>query len=171
MLSAKLANFRSGKFLKVEKKQHDLIFKQWDAYFAGVRRRMAPDDQRILSEPEALDLYRANRLESYTQGAGCMLQEIQALYSDPEIDLARLSACTVQIIHGTDDRTVPISVPRYLNNRIPGSRLTELPGRGHYFLYDENEMETILRGLLAAHRNCSPAVIGEQDSIAAADPA
>jgi pimeloyl-ACP methyl ester carboxylesterase/1-acyl-sn-glycerol-3-phosphate acyltransferase len=171
MLSAKLANFRSGTFLKVEKKQHDLIFQQWDTYFAEVKRRMAPDDQRIFSQPEALERYRANRLESYAQGAGCMLQEVQAIYSDPEIDLGHLSACSVLIVHGTDDRTVPIPVARHLHDRIPGSCLTELPGRGHYFPYDENEMETILSGLLDAHRNCSPPGVREENNIAAADPA
>jgi hypothetical protein len=33
-----------------------------------------------------------------------LLQEVQALYSDPRIDLAHLAACTVLITHGIEDK-------------------------------------------------------------------
>ena len=60
----------------------------------------------------------------------------------------------VLIVHGDEDRIVPVAVARDLHERIPASHLTELPGRGHYFLYDGNEMERVLTDLLTAHRNC-----------------
>jgi pimeloyl-ACP methyl ester carboxylesterase len=79
---------------------------------------------------------------------------VQALYSDPEIDLTHLAACAVLMYHGVEDKVVPIAVARDLRERIPSSKLTELPGRGHYFLYDSGEMEKVLSELLQAHRDC-----------------
>ncbi|MGD1068864.1 MAG: alpha/beta fold hydrolase [Bryobacteraceae bacterium] len=155
LLSAKLANFRSATFLRVEKKHRDRIYRHWGSYFEEVRHSLSADDQRILARPEVEELFRENRRESYAEGSGCLLQEVQALYSDPQIDLAQLAACTVLIVHGVDDRVVPIAVARDLHGRIPASRLTELPGRGHYFIYEASEMERVLGELLEAHRNCS----------------
>jgi pimeloyl-ACP methyl ester carboxylesterase len=60
----------------------------------------------------------------------------------------------VLIVHGVEDNVVPVAVARDLQQRIPGSRLTELPKRGHYFLYEE--MESILTALLKAHQDCAP---------------
>ena len=70
------------------------------------------------------------------------------------IDLARLAACTVLITHGIDDKVVPVAVARDLHGRIPGSGFQELPRRGHYFVYEPDEMENLLAALLKAHRNC-----------------
>jgi pimeloyl-ACP methyl ester carboxylesterase/1-acyl-sn-glycerol-3-phosphate acyltransferase len=154
LLSAKLANFRSATFLRIEKKHRDRIFDHWESYFEEVRRGLSADDQRILSQPQVEELYRENRREGYAQGPGCLLREVQAIYSDPRIDLAHLAACTVLIVHGAEDRIVPAPVAGDLHERIPSSHLTELPGRGHYFLYESSEMERLLTDLLTAHRNC-----------------
>jgi pimeloyl-ACP methyl ester carboxylesterase/1-acyl-sn-glycerol-3-phosphate acyltransferase len=154
LLSAKLANFRSATFLRIEKKQRERIFDHWESYFEDVRRSLSPDDRRILSQPQVEELFREDRREGYAQGSGCLLREVQAIYSHPRIDLSRLSACTVLIVHGDEDKVVPVAVARDLHERIPASHLTELPGRGHYFLYDGNEMERVLNDLLTAHRNC-----------------
>ncbi len=155
LLSAKLATFRSAIFLKIEKKNRDLIFGDWDKYFADVKKDLSPEDQRILSKPEVDELFRENRREGQAQGAGSLLKDVQALYSDPLIDLRHLSACSVLITHGTDDRVVPVEVARDLHRRMPSSKLKELPGRGHYFMYDEGQMEQVLTDLLEAHKTCA----------------
>jgi pimeloyl-ACP methyl ester carboxylesterase/1-acyl-sn-glycerol-3-phosphate acyltransferase len=154
LLSAKLAAFRAATFLLIEKKQHDRMLTNWTAYFEDIQRDLSYDDRRLLSLPEVEELFRENRREGYSQCPGCLLQEVQALYSDPEIDLTHLAACAVLMYHGTEDKVVPIAVARDLRERIPSSRLTEIPGRGHYFLYDNGEMEKVLAELLAAHRDC-----------------
>jgi len=154
LLSAKLAAFRAATFLLIEKKQHDHMQTGWTDYFADLKRDFSYDDRRLLSIPEVEELFRENRREGYSQCPGCLLQEVQALYSDPQIDLTHLAACAVLMYHGTEDKVVPIAVARDLRERIPSSNLTELPGRGHYFLYDSAEMEKVLSELLEAHRNC-----------------
>jgi pimeloyl-ACP methyl ester carboxylesterase len=155
LLSAKLATFRPAIFLRIEKKQRDLILHEWQEYFEGVRRDLSADDRRILSKPEVEELFHENRSEGQAQGAGCLLKEVQALYSDPQLDLRHLAACSVLIVHGSDDKVVPVEVARDLHRRIPSSSLKELPGRGHYFLYDEGQMESVLAELLEAHRYCA----------------
>ena len=155
LLSAKLAQFRAGTFLLIEKKQRDRIFGDWPAYFEEIKRDLSADDRRLLSKPEVEELFRDNRREGYGQGTGGLLQEVQALYSDPQIDLTHLAACAVNIVHGTDDKVVPIPVARDLHSRIGLSRLTELPGRGHYFLYEPGEMENVLAELATLHDDCA----------------
>jgi pimeloyl-ACP methyl ester carboxylesterase len=154
LLSAKLANFRAATFLKIEKRHRDRLFNHWESYFEDVKRGLSTDDQQVLSQPEVEESFRQNRRESYAQGPGYLLQEVQALYSDPRIDLTHLAACTVLITHGIDDQVVPVEVARDLHSRIPGSGFQELPRRGHYFVYEPDEMENLLTALLKAHRNC-----------------
>lgn len=155
LLSAKLANFREATFLQIETKHRDRLMNEWESYLADVKRGLSADDQRLLSQPEVEESFRQNRRESYSQGPGYLLQEVQALYSDPRIDLTQLAACTVLITHGTEDMVVPIEVARDLRTRIPGCGYQELPRRGHYFVYDPEEMENLLVALKKAHRNCS----------------
>ena len=155
LLSAKLANFHSATFLRIERKHRDRLFNHWESYFEDVKHGLSADDQRLLSQPEVEESFRQNRRESYAQGPGYLLQEVQALYSDPHINLAHLAACTVLITHGIDDMVVPVEVARDLHTRIPGSGFQELPRRGHYFVYEPDEMENLLVALLKAHRNCA----------------
>jgi len=155
LLSAKLASLRSAVFLRIEKKQRDLIFNHWENYYAEVKQGLSPDDRRILSRPEVEELFQENRREGQSQGAGCLLKDVQALYSDPLIDLRHLAACTVLIVHGTEDRVVPVEVARDLHRRIPSSKLKEMPVRGHYFIYDDGEMERALTELKEAHSICA----------------
>ncbi len=154
LLSAKLANFREATFLRIEEKHRDRLMNEWEKYFADVKHDLCADDQRILSQPAVEEPFRQNRRESYAQGPGYLLQEVQALYSDPNIDLTHLAACTVLITHGVDDMVVPIDVARDLRTRIPGCGYQELPRRGHYFVYDPDEMENLLVALRKAHRDC-----------------
>jgi pimeloyl-ACP methyl ester carboxylesterase/1-acyl-sn-glycerol-3-phosphate acyltransferase len=154
LLSAKLANFRSATFLRIEHQQRDQVLNHWDAYFERIRHGLSGDDQRLLSDPSVEELFRENRREGFAQGSGSLLQEAQALYSDPQIDLANLAACTALIFHGAEDCVVPVEVARDLHRRISSSRLTVLPGRGHYFLYDPVEAEKVLSELLTAHNDC-----------------
>lgn len=156
LLSAKLAAFRAATFLLIEKKQYDHMLTSWPDYFEDIKKDLSYDDRRLLSIPEVEELFRENRREGYSQAPGCLLQEVQALYSDPQIDLTHLAACAVLMYHGTEDKVVPIAVARDLQERIPSSKLMEIPGRGHYFLYDTPEMEMVLSELLEAHRNCGP---------------
>ncbi|MCX6606116.1 MAG: alpha/beta fold hydrolase [Acidobacteria bacterium] len=154
LLSAKLASFRPATFLRIEAKHRDRLFSHWESYFEDVKRGLSPSDQRTLSRPEVEEAFQQNRRESYAQGSGSMLQEVQALYSDLHLDLNQLTACTVLITHGLADQVVPVGVARHLQTLIPGSGYQELPRQGHYFLYDEVEMENLLRALLRAQ--CQP---------------
>ncbi len=155
LLSAKLAEVRPATFLRIEKNQRDQIFGKWGLYFENVKQGLASDDRRLLAESEAEELFRENRREGYAQSPGAQLQDVHALYSDPHVDLTRLAACTVLIVHGIEDTGVPIAVARDLHGRIPSSDLIELPGRGHYFLYERAELESVLAELLAAHKICA----------------
>jgi len=159
LLSAKLANFHAATFLEIEAKHRRRLTNEWESYYQGLKHDLDADDRRVLARPEVEESFQQNRRESYAQGSGYLLQEVQALYSDPRIDLQRLAACTVLITHGIDDQVVPIGVARDLHDRLPGSGYHELPRRGHYFVYEPEEMEHLLVALLRAHRNCPGRVL------------
>ena len=154
LLSAKLASFRQSKFLRIEAKHGDRLFNHWESYFEDIKSGLSAGDRQTLSRPEVEEAFQQNRRESYAQGPGSMLQEVQALYSDPHLDLAQLTACSVLITHGLADQVVPVGVARHLHTLIPDGGYHELPRQGHYFLYDEVEMENLLRALLRTHRQC-----------------
>ncbi len=56
------------------------------------------------------------------------------LLMNKEIDIRRvLGAVRVPtlVLHGSEDRVVPLEAARYLAERIPGAQLVEIPGAGH----------------------------------------
>lgn len=53
-------------------------------------------------------------------------------------DLPTITAPTL-ILHGEEDRMVPLAGPQVLADTIPGSRMTVLAGAGHQFFTDKTE--------------------------------
>jgi acetyl esterase/lipase len=58
--------------------------------------------------------------------------------SRPDIDPGRMSApaTATTVLHGLDDDTVPVSISESYAAKHPATRLTALPGTGHYELID-----------------------------------
>ena len=53
-------------------------------------------------------------------------------------EIERISAPTL-VLHGDDDRVVPVSNGRALAQRIPGAELVERPGHGHNLMLEDAE--------------------------------
>ncbi len=53
-------------------------------------------------------------------------------------EIERISAPTL-VLHGDDDRVVPVSNGRALARRIPGAELVERPGHGHNLMLEDAE--------------------------------
>jgi len=81
--------------------------------FAGTDLDQFLDYLRYSASPGALEaLYRMNK-------------EIDVRHVLPAVRVPTL------VLHGTEDRVVPLDVARYVVRSIPGARLVELPGLGH----------------------------------------
>jgi class 3 adenylate cyclase len=56
------------------------------------------------------------------------------------------------VLHGADDRVIPLEAARYLVDRIPGARLVEVPGAGHLAIGEDaqrinDEVQRFLRSV------------------------
>jgi len=70
------------------------------------------------------------------------------LQSDYRAEVARVTVPTL-LVHGREDFFVPDEVARYLNERIPGSRLVTVNARGHFpHLVAPEEVVAAIRGFL-----------------------
>ena len=59
---------------------------------------------------------------------------------DERASLAALGTISTTILVGEKDRLTPVSYARALHHGIPGSRLIELPGKGHMLGYEAPEV-------------------------------
>jgi len=78
------------------------------------------------------------RVERPTSLEGYMAQLQAGMTFDAEAGAAGIAAPTL-VIHGDDDRVVPVARGRELASTIPGARLEILEGVGHQFFVEEPE--------------------------------
>ena len=70
--------------------------------------------------------------EGFARGAAGMVQETQLLVHDWGFKLEDITYDTVKVWHGAKDINAPISMVRYMVNRLPHATLTEYPDDTHY---------------------------------------
>jgi pimeloyl-ACP methyl ester carboxylesterase/class 3 adenylate cyclase len=113
------------------------------------RREEAEELVRAMAPWEPDDVTSITNILRWAASPG----SLQALAQmNEEIDvrevLPAIRAPTL-ILHGSEDRTVPIEVGRYMVDRIPAARLVEVPGGAHLHFgretpFVESEMERFL---------------------------
>lgn len=54
----------------------------------------------------------------------------------------------VHLWHGDDDNVVPVTLQRYIAQRLPWIRYHELPGTGHIFPYADGICDRIIKTVL-----------------------
>lgn len=79
--------------------------------------------------------------------------------------LPRIQAETL-VIHGSEDRLVPVQNARVLARRIPNSKLVLIPGAGHFFATDQPEpsLRAVLEFLGVSRVSPAPAEATEAES-------
>ena len=94
-------------------------------------REQAREAVRMLGEFEEEELELFLDYLRYSASPG-MLEAL--LRMNKEIDIRRILG-TVRVptlvLHGSDDRVVPLEAARYLTEQIPGAQLVEIAGAGH----------------------------------------
>jgi pimeloyl-ACP methyl ester carboxylesterase len=75
--------------------------------------------------------------------------QLEAALGHDTVDrLDRIGAPTL-VVHGEEDRMVPVANGRALAERIPGARLEALPGAGHLYFTDEPDADRTVARFLA----------------------
>ena len=112
---------RRRQSLLVEQGHFDALV---DAAFAGVVAA------RNESDPALLDKWRAT---AAAVGPEVFLRQQRATMARTDLrDLLPSISCPTTIIHGADDRLIPIEMGRELAATIPGAELVVIEGAGHF---------------------------------------
>jgi pimeloyl-ACP methyl ester carboxylesterase len=110
-------------------------------------RLMSRADRPILQQPWVRASLIEMTREAFRQSASCGVDDL-TLYSEPwRIDLDRITAPTI-LWQGLADAIVPPISALTLGARIPGCDVRQIPGAGHFWVYDH--MDEILETLQAS---------------------
>jgi acetyl esterase/lipase len=98
--------------------------------------KICPTLSGTLALAPVADLMLAHRL-GLGNGAVCRFLGVDPA-SRPDLDPARMTApgTPTALLHGLEDDTVPVSLSESYLAHHPATRLTALPGAGHYALID-----------------------------------
>ncbi|MFO0602162.1 MAG: alpha/beta hydrolase [Polyangiales bacterium] len=101
-----------------------------------------PADQAVIAEPDFHARYLANFVEAWRQGPDAFAEEVTLGASPWGFDLADIRV-PVHFWFGGADNSTPLGMSRGMAARIPGARLTVLPGQGHMFVYGPRWREVL----------------------------
>jgi pimeloyl-ACP methyl ester carboxylesterase len=112
-----------------------LVVKRPQRYLSLLARWLGGKDRVVLSRPEIRAMLARDVREAFRQGPGAFVHDLALLASAWDLPLDRIRA-ECFLWHGGSDRIIPPSASEHLARLIPGSRLTVLPGEGHFFVFD-----------------------------------
>ncbi len=104
--------------------------------FFGGEMDLGPTDDAFLADEANLAALFTAMGEAFRQGVVGYAHDITVQGRPWTFDPARITAPTI-VVHGADDRLVPIAHSRHTAELIPGSELRIVAGRGHLSLVDE----------------------------------
>ncbi|QPH54105.1 alpha/beta fold hydrolase [Pontivivens ytuae] len=99
-------------------------------------RAKCPHEEAILMSPDIRPRSRAMLEERIAGGMDGIVQEYRIVAQPLDFDLSELTV-PLHLFHGAEDRVNPLEGARALARKAARAELTELPGRGHAFIYAE----------------------------------
>jgi pimeloyl-ACP methyl ester carboxylesterase len=119
---------------------------------AWMLRGMPPRDRAIMTNPELRDDFRDGMLESFRQGTGGNVHEL-SMHTKPWDFRLENIRMPVLLWHGDDDKIVPVSVGRYVAEKIPECGATFFPDEGHLLVMEHTgEILEAIRAAAAERR-------------------
>jgi pimeloyl-ACP methyl ester carboxylesterase len=103
------------------------------AAFRLLGARGAAADRQLLADPGLRAIWRQALADSVAQGSRPATQEMRRYVRPWGISLDRVRP-PVQLLHGIEDRVIPVSHARWLAARLPSASLWLAPGEGHFSL-------------------------------------
>jgi pimeloyl-ACP methyl ester carboxylesterase len=98
-------------------------------------RGLPARDRAIMTNPELRDDFRAGMLESFRQGTKGNVHELSVHTKPWDFKLENIKM-PVLLWHGEEDTIVPVSVGRYVAEKVPECRATFFPGEGHLLVVE-----------------------------------
>ncbi len=127
------------------------------AYRAAAQARCA-QEKAILLDPVVRTRSREMLEERIAQGMNGLIQEYRIAAQMLDFDVTRLDV-PIALFHGACDQINPLDGARALAERLPNGTLTEVPDRGHAFIYAD--WDWLLRAAVGAGFSIPPSKRGE----------
>jgi pimeloyl-ACP methyl ester carboxylesterase len=105
-------------------------------FIAASGFQLAEPDERLYADAETARLLASARAEAFRQGVAGYAQDI-VVQGRPWPFPPSTIAAPVQIAHGDLDTVLPLAHSRHTSELIPGSRLSVMPGHGHFSILGE----------------------------------
>jgi pimeloyl-ACP methyl ester carboxylesterase len=115
----------------------------------ATRRLMSsiPDtDKAVLYTSPNAELFVSSVREGFRPGSQGVAQDDMLVNQEWGFDLASVKP-RIDIWHGEADLNVPLHAAKYLRDHLPRTRITTLPGEGHFFLL--KRWEEVLAALVS----------------------
>lgn len=104
-------------------------------YLRMVAEALGPADGRLLQRPEVRAMFAEDLAEAFAQSSRAFVRDLALIARDWGFDLGAVRA-PLHLWHGTEDRAIPAAGAQALAARVPGARLTLLPGEGHFLVFE-----------------------------------
>jgi pimeloyl-ACP methyl ester carboxylesterase len=113
-----------------------IAFRLWPSRILDAMTKQLPaPDVEILARPDVRAMMVSDAT-GFTRVTGlAVAQDFELFIADWGFDLGAITVPT-HLWHGDADRNVPLEHSRLLHEAIAGSVLHELPGAGHFYVYD-----------------------------------
>lgn len=114
---------------------------------------LAPSDAALLEDQTRAQTLLATIVESFRQGVGGLAADLTIQGRPWPFDPSAVRVPTI-VLHGEDDRYLPIAHGRHTAELIPNARLVLLRGQGHVILI--REIPQLCADLLGLAREAAP---------------
>lgn len=113
-------------------------------YVENTMSQSTASDRQVYESPQLRTAHAVGVLAGIQRGGNELAQEVLLSCGDWGLDFSRVSP-PAHIWHGEADPLVALAGTRHLCARLPGARLTVIPGGGHFIIY--SHWREILAGL------------------------
>ena len=105
---------------------------------------LSEDDRALFRHPDYANLFMRDFQEAFRQGSRGSAYDVQTFHKPWGFEIQNITKA-IKVIHGTEDRIVPISHSEYLEQTAPNVRFLHRPGIGHLGLLADGKfvMETL----------------------------
>lgn len=108
-------------------------------YYKEVAKAGSEADRQIMEDPQFKAHLMADQKEAMAQGGGGAAHDAVIHYQDWGCRLEEIKGKVI-IFHGDEDRFVPLQFGQHLAENIPDCDLHILPGQGHLFPWNHQDL-------------------------------
>ena len=117
------------------RQQLEALAPSTDAAMQLMQSNLPSDDKHMFSVPNFHDNYFKNLDTALNQGVNGMLNDASLLGSPWPFDIREIRIPTT-IWHGDENRNCNVAISDYFVKNIPDAQLNVLPGKGHFFIFE-----------------------------------